>query len=161
MKQDRFLVILLLTTLAIAVAAMWQMAGNVGVVEMVMLFFGAFGAGVSFRALMAARRKRRDATASTPRAERASSRSPRQRRSRSTSTRPSKSSKVDRSTGTVKWFDESKGYGFITPENGDKDCFVHRSSVKNGTPLVEGKRVEFEVTKDERGRRTAANVIPL
>jgi cold shock protein len=159
MKQDRFLIALLVTTLGIAVVASVTMAGRARVVEILMLFFGAFGAGVSFRALMAARHKRRDTKAATPRAERTSTRAPRQRRSRAA--RPSKATKAERTTGTVKWFDETKGYGFITPENGDKDCFVHRSSVKNGTPLVEGKRVEFEITKDERGRRAAANVMPL
>ena len=58
----------------------------------------------------------------------------------------------------MKWFDETKGFGFITPENGDEDCFVHRSSIQGGNALPEGREVEFEIVKDDRGRRAAANV---
>ncbi|MEQ8483843.1 MAG: cold-shock protein [Pseudomonadales bacterium] len=59
-------------------------------------------------------------------------------------------------TGTVKFFNTTKGYGFIAPENGDKDVFVHISAVERaglGT-LNEGQRVEFEVVT-ERGRQAA------
>jgi len=65
------------------------------------------------------------------------------------------------SEGTVKWFDETKGYGFITPENGSDDCFVHRSGIQGGISLPEGKKVKFRVTKDERGRRAATDVAVL
>ena len=58
-----------------------------------------------------------------------------------------------RTTGTVKWFNESKGFGFITPDGGDKDCFVHHSEVADGgqSPLKEGDRVEFEVVQEQKG----------
>ncbi|MDA1073972.1 MAG: cold-shock protein [Proteobacteria bacterium] len=62
-------------------------------------------------------------------------------------------------TGTVKWFNPTKGYGFIAPENGDKDVFVHVSAVEKaglGT-LTEGQRVSFEVTS-ERGKTAATNL---
>lgn len=62
-------------------------------------------------------------------------------------------------TGTVKFFNTTKGFGFIAPENGDKDVFVHISAVEQaglGT-LSEGQRVEFEVVT-ERGRPAAANL---
>jgi cold shock protein len=62
-------------------------------------------------------------------------------------------------TGTVKFFNTTKGFGFIAPENGDKDVFVHISAVESaglGT-LSEGQRVEFEVVT-ERGRPAAANL---
>ena len=58
-----------------------------------------------------------------------------------------------RTIGTVKWFNDSKGFGFITPENGDKDCFVHFSAIEGSgfKSLSEGERVEFEVVQDEKG----------
>ncbi len=56
------------------------------------------------------------------------------------------------STGTVKWFNGSKGYGFITPENGD-DLFVHFSAIVGDgyKSLEEGDEVEFEVTQGQKG----------
>jgi CspA family cold shock protein len=64
-----------------------------------------------------------------------------------------------RNTGTVKWFNDAKGFGFITPENGDKDCFVHYSSISgNGfRSLVEGERVEYDLVDGAKGP-AAANV---
>lgn len=56
-------------------------------------------------------------------------------------------------TGTVKWFSESKGYGFITPQDGGKDVFVHHSAI-SGTgfkSLGEGQRVTFEVQQGPKG----------
>ncbi|MEI4259978.1 MAG: transcription antiterminator/RNA stability regulator CspE [Candidatus Dasytiphilus stammeri] len=62
--------------------------------------------------------------------------------------------------GNVKWFNESKGFGFITPEDGSKDVFVHFSAIQsNGfKTLTEGQRVEFEITTGAKGP-AAANVI--
>lgn len=58
-----------------------------------------------------------------------------------------------RTTGTVKWFNDKKGYGFITPENGEKDCFVHFSAIQSDgfKSLKEGQRVEFEIVGGDKG----------
>jgi CspA family cold shock protein len=58
-----------------------------------------------------------------------------------------------RTTGTVKWFNDQKGFGFITPEDGSKDCFVHFSAIVGSgfKTLAEGDRVEFEVVQGEKG----------
>ena len=61
--------------------------------------------------------------------------------------------------GTVKWFDNAKGYGFITRQNGGKDVFVHHSAIE-GTgykSLEEGQKIEFEVTQGPKGDQ-AVNV---
>ena len=57
------------------------------------------------------------------------------------------------STGTVKWFNNDKGFGFIAPEDGTKDVFVHFSAIQsdNYKTLTEGQSVEFEVVQGERG----------
>ena len=58
-----------------------------------------------------------------------------------------------RTTGTVKWFNETKGFGFITPEGGAKDCFVHHSAIQGGgfRTLTEGERVEFDMVEGQKG----------
>jgi CspA family cold shock protein len=62
--------------------------------------------------------------------------------------------------GTVKWFNPSKGYGFIQPEDGDKDVFVHISAVEQAglSTLNEGQKIEFDVTPGRDGRASAENV---
>jgi CspA family cold shock protein len=64
-------------------------------------------------------------------------------------------------TGTVKWFNSNKGYGFITPENGSKDVFVHHSAIQGGgyKSLDEGQRVTLDVEQGSKGP-SAANVQP-
>ena len=64
-----------------------------------------------------------------------------------------------RSVGTVKWFNETKGFGFISPEAGGKDCFVHQSAIKSDgyRTLAEGERVEYDVAEGPKGP-SAANV---
>jgi CspA family cold shock protein len=62
-------------------------------------------------------------------------------------------------TGTVKWFNDAKGFGFITPEDGEKDVFVHFSSIQAGgfKSLSEGQRVSYDVTSGDKGPQ-ATNV---
>lgn len=64
------------------------------------------------------------------------------------------------STGKVKWFNESKGYGFIEPDGGGRDVFVHYSAIQGEgyKTLSEGQQVEFEITQGEKGPQ-AANVM--
>lgn len=65
-------------------------------------------------------------------------------------------------SGTVKWFSQEKGYGFITPDDGSPDVFVHFSAI-NGTGfrnLDEGQKVEYEVTQGQKGPQ-ASNVTPV
>ena len=65
------------------------------------------------------------------------------------------------STGTVKWFNSSKGYGFIAPDDGGDDLFVHHSEIKTSgyASLDEGQKVEFTVGEGKKGP-CATNVIP-
>ena len=67
-----------------------------------------------------------------------------------------------RTLGTVKWFNDAKGFGFITPENGDKDCFVHHTAIKaeGFRSLSEGDRVEFDIVQGAKGP-AAENVIKV
>ncbi|HEX7918518.1 MAG TPA: cold-shock protein [Gemmatimonadales bacterium] len=65
-----------------------------------------------------------------------------------------------KTTGTVKWFNEAKGFGFITPEGGAKDCFVHHTAIQGQgfKTLAEGEKVEFEVVQGQKGP-AAQNVV--
>jgi cold shock protein len=67
-----------------------------------------------------------------------------------------------RTTGTVKWFNDTKGFGFITPENGAKDCFVHHTAIQASgfKSLAEGDRVEFDMIEEAKGPK-AENVTRL
>ena len=64
--------------------------------------------------------------------------------------------------GTVKWFSDQTGYGFITPEDGSKDVFVHHTAIKGEgfRSLREGQQVEFEITQGPKGPQ-ASNVSKL
>ena len=63
-------------------------------------------------------------------------------------------------TGTVKWFKQTKGYGFIEPDDGSKDAFVHISAVEKAglSTLNEGQKVEFELVPGQNGKSSAENI---
>jgi len=64
-------------------------------------------------------------------------------------------------TGTVKWFNETKGYGFIQPDNGGKDVFVHISAVERAglRSLKDGQKISYELEQDRRsGKESATNL---
>ncbi len=65
--------------------------------------------------------------------------------------------------GIVKWFNPTKGYGFITPDDGGKDAFVHISAVEQAglSTLTEGQRLEFEVQPGRDGKSAAENLKAL
>lgn len=65
-------------------------------------------------------------------------------------------------TGLVKWFNESKGFGFITPDNGSTDVFVHFSAIQNDgfKTLNEGQKVEFTIEDGQKGP-SASNVLAI
>jgi len=62
--------------------------------------------------------------------------------------------------GTVKWFNSAKGYGFIEPQDGSKDVFVHISAVEQAglNTLKEGQKVSYELVSDNRGRSAAGSL---
>lgn len=64
------------------------------------------------------------------------------------------------STGTVKWFNATKGYGFIQPDDGSKDVFVHISAVERSGlgRLNEGQKVQYEVQRGQQGKMSAENL---
>ena len=65
-------------------------------------------------------------------------------------------------TGTVKWFNDAKGFGFITLEDGQKDCFVHHTAIQGDgfKSLTEGERVQFDLVQGQKGP-AAENVVKL
>jgi CspA family cold shock protein len=67
---------------------------------------------------------------------------------------------IEMATGTVKFFNESKGYGFIAPDGGGNDAFVHISALENSGmhTLRENQRVSYELQQDNRGKMAAANL---
>ncbi|MFQ5763387.1 MAG: cold-shock protein [Rhodospirillales bacterium] len=66
-------------------------------------------------------------------------------------------------TGTVKWFNPAKGYGFIEPNDGSKDAFVHISAVERAglATLNDGQKVEYELVEGQNGKTSAENLVVL
>ncbi len=74
--------------------------------------------------------------------------------------RRSKGRRASMGTGTVKWFNPTKGYGFIAPDSGGKDVFVHISAVQKAgmRTLNEGQKIGFDVEQQQNGRAAAVNL---
>ena len=153
----------LVTTVVLGVLAGLAVATRAGLLEVLVLFFAGVGAGVSVKALIDTRRSsgkdtglaKVKATTTSPNGRAQGRRRDRGGRRRSGRGQPS------RTTGKVKWFDDAKGFGFITPDNGKDDCFVHRSAIQGARSLPEGKLVEFHIVTDEKGREAAADVVGI
>ncbi len=66
-------------------------------------------------------------------------------------------------TGTVKWFNPTKGFGFIEPDDGSKDAFVHISAVERAgmSGLREGQKVEYELVPGQNGKASAENLVAV
>ncbi len=64
-------------------------------------------------------------------------------------------------TGTVKWFNTDKGYGFIQPEGGSRDVFVHISALERSglNSLKDGQKINYELERDRQGRESATNLV--
>ena len=67
---------------------------------------------------------------------------------------------MSKAKGTVKWFNATKGFGFIVPEKGGDDVFVHANQIQNSglTSLKEGDNVEYDITEGNNGRSQAENI---
>ena len=185
MNSPFFNFVLLLVSVAVGGTGVALAAGQVSLLNVFLIFFGGYGLGVTFPSFLARLRgvkttpgarstARRDERLQRRKGARRGERPKRNDRPRGSAdrddrkdrgeTRPrgkQSGTKAVRTTGIIKWFDESKGYGFITPESGGEDCFVHKSVVTNDGALAEGGKVEFEITKDDRGRVAAINVVTL
>ena len=76
---------------------------------------------------------------------------------------PQRQSTGEKATGTVKFFNSMKGFGFITRDDGEADAFVHISAVERSglSELNEGDRLEFELEVDRRGKYSAVNLVPV
>ncbi len=66
-------------------------------------------------------------------------------------------------TGTVKWFNRIKGFGFIVPDDGSEDAFVHIVAIERAglSSLTEGQRIRFDFERNAHGDRNATNLIPI
>ncbi len=149
-------------TVALGVLTAVSMAGQTGLVGIVVLFLAGLGAGVAGKTVIDnVRRLSPNAgpvkVKSTPTTANAQSRGRSQNEGGRQGADRKKSARV---TGKVKWFDDTKGFAFITPDDGKTDCIVQRSAIP-GRSLPEGKRVEFTVVTDENGREAAADVVAI
>jgi cold shock CspA family protein len=173
LKKEQVYLILLIVSMVVAFAVGYGVVVTAGLVSAGLVFLAGCGVGAGVVGIGIAMRKelaRQDETRTTIPARAMRQRSPRPprgggRRPAGKAERGGERAKrpggAPRAKGKVKWFDETKGFGFITVDDGEQDYFVHRSSIKSGTGLVEGKRVEFEIVKDDKGRMAAGNVRTL
>lgn len=158
-KNPVFRIVMLVVAVLVAGVVWRSMAGVVGWVELVLLFVSGVVVGLSVSGL-SRRRLSVSPVSSRTAPDRGRDRSRTVDRDKGRRRRGQGKRQI-KTTGKVKWFDETKGFGFITLDDGEKDCFVHRSAIQAGNSLAEGKRVEFNVITDDRGRQAAANVVTI
>jgi CspA family cold shock protein len=163
-RKQLLAAIVLVTTVAVALVTGVSLLGRVRVVDVTLLFLTGVGAGVSVKILIGSigRSASKVGLVKVKPTVAPQQESPRgRRRNGGQRQRSGRKKQPARTTGQVKWFDDTKGFGFITPDDGNRDCFVHRSAIKGGRSLPEGKRVEFHVVTDERGREAASDVVEI
>ena len=158
-KNPVFRIVMLVVAVLVAGVVWRSMAGVVGWVELVLLFVSGVVVGLSVSGL-SRRRLSVSPVSSRTAPDRGRDRSRTVDRDKGRRRRGQGKRQI-KTTGKVKWFDETKGFGFITLDDGEKDCFLHRSAIQAGNSLAEGKRVEFNVITDDRGRQAAANVVTI
>ena len=154
---------MLVAALAVGVPTALSLAEGGRLAAAAVLFFSGVGGGVALTGFLGSKPAARDIGLVRRKPEQPTGRRRQQsggQRSRGRGRdRPKKTATMLQ--GKVKWFDETKGFGFITPDDGQEDCFVHRSAVPGGKPLAEGGRVEFHIVTDDKGRKAAAEVSRL
>ena len=158
-KNPVFRIVMLVVAVLVAGVVWRSMAGVVGWVELVLLFVSGVVVGLSVSGL-SRRRPSVSPVSSRTAPDRGRDRSRTVDRDKSRRRRGQGKRQI-KTTGKVKGLDETKGVGFMKLDGGEKDGCVHRSGIQAGNSRAEGKRVEFNVITDDRGRQAAANVVTI
>jgi CspA family cold shock protein len=169
-KKEQLYLLIFIVALTLAIVKTLSISGRIGFIDTLLLLVAGIGLGAGAvgiggamvreltRPPASAPVKRDPSGRRTPQRDRPREKPATRAKKREAAPSRGPAPSGERKTGTVKWFNNSKGFGFISPDNGDKDCFVHRTAVDGEETLPEGARVEYDLVRDDRGRWTAANV---